>query len=67
MTFNIWPADCGFEPVYQSSWGESYPFISDVKKTDDFVWSDAADKVFEDFKRQLAEPPVLAAPVEKEP
>ena len=38
-----------------------------LKKTDDFVWSEAADKAFEDLKRQLAEPPVLAAPIDKEP
>ena len=38
-----------------------------LKKTDDFVWSDAADKAFEDLKRQLVEPHVLAAPVDKEP
>ena len=40
------------------------PLDQMMKKTDDFVWSDAA---FEDLKRQLAEPPVLAAPVDKEP
>ena len=34
---------------------------------DDFVWRDAADRAFEDLKRQLAEPPVLAASVDKEP
>ena len=38
-----------------------------LKKTDDFVWSEAADKAFEDLKRQLAKPPVLAAPINKEP
>ena len=38
-----------------------------LKKTDDFVWSDAADVAFEDLMRQLVEPPVLAAPVDKEP
>ena len=38
-----------------------------MKKTDDFVWSDAANAAFEDLKRQLAEPPVLAAPIDKEP
>ena len=38
-----------------------------MKKTDDFVWSDDANAAFEDLKRQLAEPPVLAAPVDKEP
>ena len=37
-----------------------------LKKMDDFVWSDAANEAFEDLKRQLAEPPVLAAPVDKE-
>ena len=38
-----------------------------LKKTDDFVWSDAANVAFEELKRQLVEPPVLAAPVDNEP
>ena len=38
-----------------------------LRKTDNFVWSPAADEAFEDLKRQLANPPVLAAPVDKEP
>ena len=38
-----------------------------MKKTNTFVWSDAADTAFEDLKRQLSEPPVLAAPIDKEP
>ena len=38
-----------------------------MKKTYHFVWSDAANQAFEDYKRQLAEPPVLAAPIDKEP
>ena len=38
-----------------------------MKKTDDFIWSDAANDAFEDLKRQLAEPPVLAAPIDIEP
>ncbi|SPT18745.1 unnamed protein product [Triticum aestivum] len=38
-----------------------------MKKTDNFVWSDAANVAFQDLKKQLAEPPVLAAPVDKEP
>ena len=38
-----------------------------LKKTDDFVWSDAANAAFEELKRQLIEPPVLAAPVDHEP
>ena len=38
-----------------------------MKKTDDFVWNDAANAAFEDLKRQLAEPLVLATSVDKEP
>ena len=38
-----------------------------MNKTDHFVWSDAANQAFEDLKKQLAEPPVLAAPIDKEP
>ena len=43
------------------------PLYQLMKKTDVFVWSDAANAAFEDLKAQLAEPPVLAAPIEKEP
>ena len=43
------------------------PLYQMMKKIDDFVWSDAANSTFEDLKTQLAEPSVLAAPVEKEP
>ena len=38
-----------------------------MKKTYHFVWSDAADQAFEALNKQLAEPPVLAAPIDKEP
>ena len=38
-----------------------------MKKTDHFVWSDAANEAFEALKKQLPEPPVLAAPIGKEP
>ena len=38
-----------------------------MKKTDNFVWSNAADAMFEDLKKQLAKPPVLAAPIDEEP
>ena len=38
-----------------------------IKKTDNFVLSDVANEAFEALKKQLAEPPVLAAPIEKEP
>ena len=43
------------------------PLYHMMKKTDDFVWSDAANFAFEDLKTHLVEPPVLATPVEKEP
>ena len=46
---------------------KAIPLYQMLKKTDSFVWSDAADVVFEDLKKQLVEPPVLAAPVDKEP
>ena len=46
---------------------KAIPLYQMLKKTDNFVWSEAADKAFEDLKRQLAEPPVLAAPIDKEP
>ena len=43
------------------------PLHQMMKKVDDFAWSDAANFAFEDLKKQLAEPPVLASLVEKEP
>ena len=46
---------------------KAIPLYQMLKKTDNFVWSDAANAAFEDLKKQLAEPPVLAAPVDKEP
>ena len=46
---------------------KAMPLYQLMKKTDVFVWSDAANAAFEDLKAQLAEPPVLAAPIEKEP
>ena len=46
---------------------KAIPLYQMMKKTDDFVWSDAANEAFEALKRQLAELPVLAAPIEKEP
>ena len=38
-----------------------------MKKIDHFVWSDVANQAFEALKKQLAEPPVLVAPIDKEP
>ena len=38
-----------------------------MMKADHFVWSDAANEAFEALKKQLVEPPILAAPIGKEP
>lgn len=46
---------------------KAMPLYQMMKKTDDFVWSDVVNSAFEDLKKQLVEPPVLAAPIEKEP
>ena len=46
---------------------KAIPLYQMMKKTDNFVWSDATNEAFEDLKKQLAEPPVLAALVDKEP
>ena len=46
---------------------KAIPLYQMLKKMDNFVWSNAANEAFEDLKRQLADPPVLAAPVDKEP
>ena len=46
---------------------KAIPMYEMMKKPDRFVWSDAANEAFEALKKQLAEPPVLAAPIDKEP
>ena len=38
-----------------------------LKKTDKFVWDDAADSALQELKTMLSSAPVLAAPVESEP
>nr|CAE01788.1 OSJNBa0039K24.7 [Oryza sativa Japonica Group] len=43
------------------------PFFKLLKKTDDFQWGPEALKAFEDFKKLLTEPPVLASPHPQEP
>ena len=44
---------------------KAMPLYQLMKKTDNFVWNDAANTAFEDLKRQLAEPPILAIVVER--
>ena len=46
---------------------KAIPLYQMMKKTYNFVWSDVANETFEALKKQLAEPPVLAALIDKEP
>ncbi|XP_073363211.1 uncharacterized protein [Aegilops tauschii subsp. strangulata] len=46
---------------------KAIPLYQMMTKIDQFFWSDAANEAFKALKKQLAEPPVLAAPIEKEP
>ena len=46
---------------------KAIPLYQMLKKTDRFIWSDEANTAFENLKQQLAKPPVLAAPIDKEP
>src|SRR5512135_2497977 len=43
------------------------PFFKLLKKTDDFQWGPEAQKAFEDFKKLLTTPLVLASPHSQEP
>ena len=46
---------------------KAIPLYQMMKKIDNCVWSDAANVAFEGLQKQLVEPPVLAAPIDKEP
>jgi hypothetical protein len=46
---------------------KAIPLYQLLKKTDNFVWNDAADKAFQSLKKQLSEPLILAAPQAQEP
>ena len=43
------------------------PFFKLLKKIDNFQWGPEAQKAFEDFKKLLTTPPVLASPHPQEP
>nr|ABF93727.1 retrotransposon protein, putative, Ty3-gypsy subclass [Oryza sativa Japonica Group] len=43
------------------------PFFKLLKKTDNFQWGPEAQKAFEDFKKLITTPPVLASPHPQEP
>ena len=43
---------------------KAIPLYQLLKKTDHFVWTDAANEAFEALKKKLTEPPVLAAPAD---
>ena len=59
--------DCCTEPVYQPPRREGHPFILDVEKDRSIHLESSCYEELEDLKRQLANPPVLAASVDKEP
>ncbi|KAK1667106.1 hypothetical protein QYE76_055265 [Lolium multiflorum] len=46
---------------------KALPLYKLLKKTDKFVWDDAADATLQGFKEILTSPPILAAPEESEP
>nr|AAP52608.2 retrotransposon protein, putative, Ty3-gypsy subclass [Oryza sativa Japonica Group] len=46
---------------------QGMPFFKLLKKTDSFQWGPEAQKAFEDFKKLLTTPPVLASPHPQEP
>ena len=58
---------CSSEPVYKPPRRKGYSSVSDDEENRSFFWSDAADQAFEALKKQLAELPILAAPIDKEP
>ena len=43
------------------------PLYQLMKKTTCFEWNDRADEAFQQLKRLMSTPPVLAAPTNKEP
>jgi hypothetical protein len=46
---------------------KALPLYKLLKKTDNFVWDEAADKSLQELKRILSSVPVLAAPTPSEP
>ena len=46
---------------------KALPLYKLLKKTDKFVWDDAADSALQELKRILSSAPILAAPIESEP
>ena len=40
--------------------GKCLPFFKALKKVKDFIWTDESQKPFEDLKRYMVEPPLLA-------
>lgn len=46
---------------------KAIPLYQLLRMSDRFVWTEEADEAFQALKHQLVNPPVLAAPTEKEP
>nr|ABA92237.1 retrotransposon protein, putative, Ty3-gypsy subclass [Oryza sativa Japonica Group] len=53
--------------VIQANPEKGMPFFKLLKKADNFQWGPEAQKAFEDFKKLLTTPPVLASPHPQEP
>src|SRR6266699_1432574 len=46
---------------------KALPLYKLLKKSDEFIWSDAADSALKELKKILSSPPILAALIESEP
>ena len=55
------------QQVHQQARREGAPVLPADKKTDRFEWTPEAQEAFTKFKRTLSTPPILVAPMEKEP
>jgi hypothetical protein len=49
------------------SGGKTLPFFKLMKRTGKFEWTPEADKAFADLKRYLMSPPIMVAPMFREP
>ncbi|KAK1603674.1 hypothetical protein QYE76_027347 [Lolium multiflorum] len=57
-----------YKMIFVSRLGEkALPLYKLLKKTDKFVWDEAADEALQELKNILSSPPILAAPAESEP
>ena len=48
------------------SWEKCFPFFKALKQVKDFIWNDESQKTFEELKKYMAKPPLLAKPIADE-